>query len=111
MSSNPKVLMQTKYLEAAETTQYTSPASGKGTRVDDATFANRTGAPVSLIVRVVPVGGTAGPEHELQPSISIPAGGTHVMPPFWLGPGDFVRTLPGAANSIVGRMGGREFAS
>jgi len=109
--STPKVLLQTKYLEDAETTQYTAPASVRAVRVDEFIIANRTGAAGTVTVRVVPSGGTAGPEHELFPAVSIGANSIWQAPPFWLGPGDFIRTDPSAASTMVARIGGREFTS
>lgn len=107
MTTTKQVLLQTKYLEDVETTQYTAPTSVKSVLVDESIFANRTGGPVALIVRVVPSGGTPGVEHELFPSKSLAAGEVYELPPFVLGPGDFIRTDPGAASSIVGRISGR----
>lgn len=101
------VLIATKYLEDAETQQYAAPASCKVVHVDSLIISNRTAAPVTLIIRVVPSGGTAGPEHELFPSKSLAAGEVFVVPYFALAPGDFIRTDPGAASSLVARATGR----
>lgn len=109
MTSTPAVLLQTKYLEDAETTQYTAPTNVKGVRVDDFTLCNRTAGTVTITVRVVPVGGTPGVEHELLSAKSLAAGEVYEVAPMLLGPGDFIRTDPGAATSIVCRMSGRIF--
>lgn len=107
MATAKTILMPTQYLATAETTQYTAPSAVKAVLVDELTVANRTAGPVTLVVRVVPSGGTPGNEHELYPSKSLAAGEVYQVPPFALGPGDFVRTIAGAANSLVGRMSGR----
>lgn len=107
MTSTPAVLLQTKYLEDAETTQYTAPTAVKAVLVDSFIVANRTAGSVTLIVRVVPSGGTPGAEHELFPSKSLAAGEVYELPPFKLAPGDFIRTDPGAATSLVARIDGR----
>jgi len=107
MATTKTVLLQTKYLEDPETTQYTAPISAKAVLVDEFTVSNRTGGGVTLIVRVVPAGDTPGVEHEIFPSKTLAAGEVYELPPFVLGPGDFVRTDPGAATSLVARMSGR----
>jgi len=107
MTTTKTVLLQTKYLEDAETTQYTAPSSAKAVLVDEFIVANRSGGVVTLIVRVVPSGGTPGVEHELFPSKSLAAGEVYEVPPFALAPGDFIRTDPGAATSLVCRISGR----
>lgn len=110
MSSTPTVLLQAKYLENSETTQYTAPTTCKAVRVDDFTIANRSGAAVTIIVRAVPSGGTAGVEHEVVPSKTLAAGDVYLVEPMWLAPGDFIRTTAGAATSLVARIGGRVIA-
>lgn len=107
MSTTKEVLLQTKYLESAETTQYTAPDEARPVLVDEFTVSNRTAGAVTLIVRVVPRGATPGPEHELYPSKSLAAGEVYEIPDFVLAPGDFVNTIPGAANALVARMSGR----
>ncbi len=107
MTTTKQVLLQTKYLEDAETTQYIAPTSVKQVLVDEFTVSNRSAGPVTLIVRVVPSGGTPGVEHELFPSKTLAAGEVYPVPPFSLGPGDFIRTDPGAASSLVARISGR----
>ena len=109
MTSTPAALLQTKYLEDAETTQYTAPTNVKGVRVDDFTVCNRTAGPITLTVRVVPSGGTPGVEHELLAAKSIAAGEVYEVGPIFLGPGDFIRTDPSAASSLVARISGRIF--
>lgn len=109
MSSTPTVLVQTKYLENAATDQYTAPTTCKAVRVDDFTVANRSASAATIIVRVVPSGATAGPEHEIQPSKSLAAGEVLPVLPFWLGPGDKIQTNAGTASALVSRVGGRVF--
>ena len=109
MASTPTVFVQTKYLEDAETQQYICPSNVLGAAVDEFIVSNRTAGPVTLIVRVVPSGGTPGVEHELFPSKSLAAGEVYSIPPFRLAPGDTIRTDPGAASSLVARVSGRVF--
>lgn len=107
MATTKTILLQTKFLETAETTQYTAPSSAKAVLVDEFQVSNRTGTPATLIVRVVPSGGTAGNEHELFPSKALAAGEVYQVPPFVLAPGDFVRTIVGTATALVARASGR----
>lgn len=108
MTSTPAVLLQTKYLETAETTQYgPAPSTAKVVYVDSFIVSNRGGAGVTLIVRVVPSGGTPGVEHELFPTKTLAVGEVYEVPPFKLGPGDFIRTIVGTATSLVARIDGR----
>ena len=108
MTSTPTVLLQTKYLEDAETTQYTAPANVRAVRVDDFTVMNRAVGTTDLVVRVVPSGGTPGAEHELIVK-TLGIGELYEAPPILLGPGDFIRTNPSAASALVARMAGRVF--
>lgn len=107
MTATPAILINTKYLEDAETTQYTAPASCKVVHVDEFTVSNRTAGTVALIVRVVPSGGAPGPEHELFPSKILAIGEVYQLPYFALGPGDSIRTDPAGASSLVAHASGR----
>jgi hypothetical protein len=107
MTVTRTVLLQTKFLEDTDTQQYIAPPNVKLVMVDGFIAANRTAGPVALIIRVVPSGSTPGVEHELFPSKTLAAGEVYEVPWFDLGPGDAIRTDPGAASSIVARIGAR----
>jgi hypothetical protein len=107
MTTTRSILLQTKFLEDSETQQYIAPPNVKLVMVDNFITANRTAGNVALIIRVVPSGATPGTEHELFPSKTLAPGEVFEVPPFDLGPGDSIRTDPGAASSIVARISGR----
>lgn len=104
-----KSLLEAKYAENAQTTQYTA---GTGTRtiLDKFTAYNGTVGAVTLAINVVPSGSAAGASNLLV-SKSLAAGETYTFPEVIgqvLNSGDFVSTIAGAATSIVIRMSGRE---
>lgn len=104
-----KPLIQTKYAETSETTQYT--ATGVKTIIDKLTATNVTATNDTITVRLVPNGGTAGASNAIAYNVTVLAGKTHTFPEVVghvLAAGDFVSTLAGAASSLVIRMSGRE---
>lgn len=108
-----KCLVETKYAENAQTTQYTAPT---GTRViiDKFTATNASGANQTIAVNVVPSGGTAGASNLVIPAVTIVNNDPPNLMPGLVGrvlnPGDFISTLPSAASAIVIRIEGREIA-
>lgn len=109
MSVTMKCLLDAKYAENAQTTQYTA-GSGVRTVIDKFVGYNGTAGAVSLAVNIVPSGSAAGASN-LIVSKSIAAGETYTFPEVVgqvLNAGGFVSTLAGAATSIVIRMSGRE---
>jgi hypothetical protein len=109
MSSAPKVFTASKFIENSQTTQYTVASALKGTRIDEIIVSNRSGSPATLIVNVVPNGGSAATSNELFPLKTFAAGETYTYPPIWLGPGEFISTLAGTASALVMHMAGREY--
>ncbi len=110
MTVAAKCLVEAKFAENAETTQYTSPA-GTRTIIDKCTATNAGAASTTIVERIVPAGGTAGAANMIAPSKTLAVGEVYTFPEMVgqvLNPGDFISTLPGAANSIVIRISGRE---
>lgn len=106
MTTITQTLVQTKYAESAETTQYT--AAGRRAIVDK--FSAYSAAGGTLTVRIVPSGGTAGATNALAVK-TLAAGETYTFPEIvghTLSPGDFISTLAGGANTVVIRASGRE---
>lgn len=109
MSITPKALIDSKYAENSQTTQYTA-GSGVRTIIDKFTAYNGTAAAVSIAVNLVASGGTAGASN-LKVSRSIQANETYTFPEIVgqiLNAGGFISTIAGAASSIVIRASGRE---
>jgi hypothetical protein len=108
MTVTAKCLVESKYAENAQTTQYT--ATGVRAIVDKFTGYNGTAGAVSLTVNLVASGGAAGASN-VKVVRSLAAGETYTFPEMVgqvLNAGDFISTLASAATSIVIRVSGRE---
>jgi hypothetical protein len=104
-----RCLLEAKYAENSQTTQYTSP-TGTRTIIDKATATNDTGAPVTLGVNVVESGGAAGASN-LVADLTVAAGTTDQMSALVgqvLNAGDFVSMIAGTASGVVIRLSGRQ---
>lgn len=109
MSTPLRLLLASKFLENSQTTQVAAATTTR--RIDDFIISNRTGSPVTIIVNVVPTGGSVATSNELFPSKSLIAGEVYQVPPFWLGPGEFISTIAGTASALVAHIAGREFGT
>lgn len=108
MTVTAKALIDSKYAENAQTTQYT--ATGVRTIIDKFTAFNGTAGAVTLTVSLVASGGTASAD-EVMVTRSIAANETYTFPELVghvLNSGGFISTLAGAASSLVIRSSGRE---
>lgn len=111
MTTIKKVFIEAKYLENAETTQYT--ASNVKAEIDKFTATNVTAGNVTVSVSIVPSGGAASTANRITYTKTIPPGQTWPFPELVghvLEAGDFISTLASAANAIVGRASGREYS-
>lgn len=107
MSTIAKCLLEAKYAENAQTTQYTTPT---GTRTIVDKFVAYSAAGTTLAVNLVGGGGAAGASN-LIVSKTLAAGETYTFPELVgqvLNAGDFVSTLAGGASAVVIRISGRE---
>lgn len=110
MTVTAKCLLEAKYAENAETTQYTAP-TGTRTIVDKCTATNVTGSPATLTWRLVPSGGSAGASNTITYTKTVAAGVTETFPEMVgqaLNTGDSVSSLASAATTLVIRLSGRE---
>ncbi len=108
MTVTSKPIISAKYAANAETTEYT--ASGLRTIIDKFTGYNGTGGAVTLTIKLVPNGGTAGASNIIVVR-AIAAGATDVFSEVVghsLEPGGFISVLASAATSVVIRSTGRE---
>lgn len=104
-----KCLVQSKYAENSQTTQYT--ATGLRTIIDKFTVSNNSGSLATIAVNVVPSGGTAGATNLITPAVGIASGTVYSaseMVGRVLNPGDFISTIAGTASALVLRVEGRE---
>lgn len=111
MTTVKKVLIETKYAENAETTQYT--ANNVTTEIDKFTATNVTGSNATLTVRLVPPGGAAGAGNAIELTKTIVPGYPWPFPSIVgqvLAAGGFISTLAGTATAIVIRASGREYS-
>lgn len=110
MAVTAKCLVEAAYIANAETTQYTAPA-GTRTIIDKVTATNTGAAATTIVAKIVPSGGTAAAGNVVAPSKALAVNEVYTFPELVgqiLNPGDFISTLPGAANSVVLRISGRE---
>jgi hypothetical protein len=105
-----KALLEAKYAEDSQTTQYTSPA-GTRTIVDKATVTNVTASPATLAVNIVASGGAAGASNVILDTKTIAADECYTLPELVgqiLNAGDFISTIAGTASALVIRLSGRQ---
>lgn len=110
MTVTAKPLLEAKYAENIETTQYTAPI-GTRTIIDKYSVTNVTASPATITSRIVPSGGTAGANNAVTYTKTIAAGAVDVMPEQVgqiLSAGDFVSTIAGTVSALVIRISGRE---
>lgn len=108
MGVTTKPLFQAKDAEATQTTQYT--ARGVTTIIDKFTATNHSGAAVSIVVNIIPSGGSVT-NSNITVIRTIPANATYTFPELVgqvLSSGDFIGTIASAATSLSIRASGRE---
>lgn len=101
------VLVESKYCEAAQTTQYT--ATGK-VLIDIATFTNVTASTVNFTLNIVPSGDSASSGNRVVSSQDVLPGQCYIADEAChnLEAGDFISTFCSAGSSLVMRVSGRE---
>lgn len=113
MTVTAKTLIDPLQAANAQTTQYTSPATGKGTILDKFTGTNTTAAAAVLTVNLVKAAGAAAATNVISSAVSIAPGASYTFPELVghvLGAGDFISTLAGTAAAITIRASGRELS-
>jgi len=109
MTVTAKAIIQSLQAAAANTTQYTAPASTR-TIIDKFTGTNTTGAPATLTINLVNSGGAVGVSNQIVQK-ALAAGETYTFPEVVghvLNPGDFISTNDSVALAITIRASGRE---
>ena len=105
-----KVIVPSKIVENAQTTQYT--ATNVTTEIGAIEVTNYSGGAVTISINLVTSGDTAGNQNLVIKTKSIAAGATYTFPELWgqyLMNGDFISTLASAATSLNIRISAREF--
>lgn len=111
MTTTPRVLIDSKLAETAETTQYpVADGDRVKTSIDKFTAYNSGSANATLTVRLVPQAGTAGASNATVRKIIAP-GRTEMLPELIghnLEAGDFISTICDTADVVI-RASGRQF--
>jgi hypothetical protein len=109
MTVTATCLLESKDLEASQTTQLTA-ASAQTILIDKATITNHTSSSATVAINVVASGGAAAASNLVLQTKSIPAADTYLCPELvgqTLRPGDFVSTIAGTATALTMRISGR----
>jgi len=110
VTTHAKCLVEAKYAENSQTTQYTA-ATGVRTIVDKVTATNVTASAATLAVNIVASGGSASAANVVLQTKTIATGECYTCPELVgqiLNAGDFISTLGGTASAVVIRLSGRE---
>ena len=108
MTTANAVLIDAKYAESAQTTQYTS-AAPTLTIIDTFVAVNNSTSTTTFTVNIVPSGSSTADSNKLLDR-SIAPSETYTCPEILgaaLKSGDFISTIAGAANAITIRASGR----
>ena len=111
MSVTAKVLIPSKTVEVARTTQYT--AANVTTIIDKFTAVNYSAGAQTLSVNLVTKATSASNDNIIVQNVSLSAGETYMFPEIVghvLAVGGFISTLASAADSISIRASGREIS-
>jgi len=110
MASTLKVLVESKYAEAVQTTQYTSPANTL-TTLDTITATNVGASAATISVNLGKSGDSAANFNLITSTREIAANESYSFPELTghsLSAGGFLSTLASASNTIVIRISGRQ---
>ena len=108
MAVNVAALIEAKYVENTQSTQYT--ALAVKALIDKFDVTNQTSSAVTLSVNIVASGGSASASNRMLNNKTIAAGETYPCPEIvgqTLEVGDFISALAGTASALVVRASGR----
>ena len=111
MTTTNAVLIEAKYAEASQVTQYTSELGQ--TAIDKFTGTNVTGSPATISVNLVAPSSVAGVGNAISFTRVIPAGKTYIFPEIIghnLELGGTISTLASLPDAIVIRSSGRKIS-
>lgn len=106
-----KALIETKFAEGAQVTQYT--ATGARAIIDKFTATNNSASNVALSVNLVPTGNAPAVSNRVVNTRVLAPEETYTLPEIVghiLDPGDFISTLASAASAVTIRASGREIS-
>lgn len=111
MTVTATTLVDSKYVENVQTTQYTS--TNLTTIIDKCTVSNNTASAVTLTINLVNNGGTAGADNIFVPTITVQPNSYYLCPEIvgqTLKNGQFLSTLAGSASALTIRISGRQIS-
>jgi hypothetical protein len=102
-------LVEAKYMENSQTTQYTAPTGSSRVAIDNLSVTNNSGGSVVIAVNVVASGGAAGATNKVIQDTTLAAGSRleYLLQGQYLNAGDFISTISDTASAIVLRLNGR----
>lgn len=109
MATTTNTLIESKYAENSQTTQYTTEGTGAKTKITSFTATNSTGTAAQISVNLVPNGGSAGASNVITSIKNLAANETYTFPELIgqvLESGAFISTLADTASAIVIRANG-----
>jgi hypothetical protein len=113
MTATATTLVAAQDLPSSTGLLYTSPTTGKGSRIDAAVAVNHSGATKTINLYCVPFGGTAGTSNIVHQTMSLAAGETAILYGLLgtrLAPGDFLSGDASSATSVNIRVNGVEIS-
>jgi hypothetical protein len=105
-----RCLVEAKYMEDAQTTQYTAPANTR-VIIDNMTVTNNTAANVIFSANIVPPGGSVAASNKVQQDTTVLPGTRmeFLLQGQYLSAGGSLSTDADTASGLVMRVNGREF--
>ena len=111
MTVTTKALVNSKFLENAQTTQYT--ATNVTALIDKCSVTNISAGAVTLAVNLVNSGGSASTANLFIQAKSLQPGETYLCPEIighTLQNGQFISAIAGTASALAFRLSGREIS-
>lgn len=102
-------LVEGKYLENSQTTQYTAPVGSSRVVIDNMTLTNNSGSSVVVAANLVASGGAAGATNKVMQDTTMSPGSRleFLLQGQYLNSGDFLSTIADTASAVVMRLNGR----
>lgn len=111
MTVTSKALVNSKFMENAQTTQYT--AASVSAIIDKCTVTNTSAGAVTFSINLVNSGGAAGSSNLFIPTKSLQANESYLCPEVvghTLTNGQFISAISNTASALAFRVSGREIS-
>lgn len=102
-------LVQAKFMEAAQQTQYVAPVGAATVAIDNMSVTNNSAGSVVIAANIVPSGGVAGASNKVLQDTTLAPGVRHeyLLQGEYLNAEDSISTLCNTASAVVMRINGR----